>query len=74
MRITMRALSQNGVPAEATTHYRDWKAVNGLSIPFKASPVPASSKPVRTESFEVNPAIDFKLFDVPSTDSSTVKQ
>jgi hypothetical protein len=64
---TYRTLGQSG-PAQGETTMENWKTVNGLTIPFlrKNKQNGEDSSTAEYSSFELNPAVDAKLFEKPA--------
>ena len=62
-----------GGPAEQVIDYSEWKDVEGMSLPFKLKITQggneAGSQDVRE--FQINPAVDPKLFEKPATSSAS---
>src|SRR6266404_922258 len=66
-RETYKAMDQSG-PVDSETEFSDWKAVEGLNLPFhranKRSGQDSSS--VQFTSIQINPAVDPKIFEKPA--------
>ena len=67
VRETYKAMGQSG-PVDSETEFSDWKAVEGLNLPFhranKQSGQDSSS--VQFTSIQINPAVDPKIFEKPA--------
>jgi len=67
LRATFQAVSATG-PATQVEDYSDWKAVEGLNLPFHVE-ISANGKPsasVAVSSYEINPTVDAKIFEKPN--------
>jgi hypothetical protein len=66
LRSQFMAPSRSG-PATQVIDYSDWKAVDGITVPFRAEVTTNGehSATVVIQSYEINPAMDPKLFEKP---------
>jgi hypothetical protein len=55
-------------PFEGETAFSDWKAVDGLNLPFHRDNKQngQDSSTVQFTSFQINPAVDLKVFEKPA--------
>lgn len=67
VRETYKAVGPSG-PFEGETAFSDWKAVDGLNLPFHRDNKQngQDSSTVQFTSFQINPAVDLKIFEKPA--------
>jgi hypothetical protein len=68
VRETYKAVGQSG-PFEGETAFSDWKAVEGLNLPFHRTNKQngQDSSTVQFTSFQINPPVDMKIFERPAS-------
>jgi zinc protease len=68
VRETYKAVGQSG-PVDGETAFSDWKTVEGLNLPFHRANKQngQDSSSVQFTSFQINPAVDLKIFEKPAT-------
>jgi hypothetical protein len=67
VRETYKAVGPSG-PFEGETAFSDWKPVDGLNLPFHRDNKQngQDSSTVQFTSFQINPAVDLKVFEKPA--------
>jgi zinc protease len=67
VRETYKAVGQSG-PVDGETAFSDWKDVDGLTLPFHRANKQngQDSSSVQFTSFQINPAVDLKIFEKPA--------
>jgi zinc protease len=68
VRETYKAVGQSG-PFDGETAFSDWKTVDGLNLPFHRANKQngQDSSSVQFSRFQINPAVDLKIFEKPAT-------
>ena len=68
LRESYKTLGRSG-PVDAETTFSDWKSVDGLTLPFHRDNKQEgqNSSTVQFTSIQLNPSVDAKIFDKPST-------
>jgi zinc protease len=72
LRTSARSIGMGG-PSEQVVDYSEWKEVEGMSVPFKLKITQGGNDAGSQEikEFQINPAVDPKLFEKPATHSTT---
>ncbi len=71
LQVSFQAAGQHG-PVERVIAYSDWRQAGGLTVPFQRAITEDGqlSATEQIQTFQVNPAIDPKLFEKPAADSA----
>lgn len=74
LQVSYEDVGQRG-PVQRVIEYSDWRPVDGISVPFKRT-VTENGEPSATDqiqTYEINPAVDARLFDKPADSAPAPK-